>query len=154
MLIKYFLFFVENLRRIFVINGIHFLKLCSAVFQNVKCFIFKINTAPKLFTVIWNLLKPILHKVTVDKVMIFGSDPIETEKWKAALLEEIEADNLPAIYGGKMTDPEGDPRCLHLVFDGLLIYNHHHILFSFKIFIFYVAVEYGWGSAKGVLHEQ
>ena len=48
--------------------------------------------------------------------MIFGSDPIETGKWKAALLEEIEADQLPAIYGGTMTDLEGDPRCLHLVF--------------------------------------
>jgi len=85
--------------------------------------------------------------------MIFGSDPIETEKWKAALLEEIGADNLPAIYGGNMIGPEGDPRCLHLVFVDLLFYNHH-ILFSLKIFIFYVTVEYGWGSAKGVLHEQ
>jgi len=60
-------------------------------------------------------MKPLLNKATVDKVMIFGSDPIETEKWKAALLDEIEADQLPVIYGGAMTDPEGDPRCLHMV---------------------------------------
>jgi hypothetical protein len=29
----------------------------------------------------------------------------------AALLEEIEADNLPLHYGGTMVDPEGDPKC-------------------------------------------
>ena len=47
--------------------------------------------------------------------MIFGSDPNETEKWKAALLEEIEADQLPVIYGGTMTDSNGDPRGLNMV---------------------------------------
>ena len=71
------------------------------------------ETAPKLFTLLWNVIKPVLHKVTVDKVRIFGCDPNE---WKAALLEEIEADQLPVIYGGTLTDPkDGDPRCLHVV---------------------------------------
>jgi hypothetical protein len=66
-------------------------------------------------------MKPLLNKATVDKVLIFGSDPIETEKWKAALLEEIEADQLPVIYGGTMTDPSGDPRCLHMVMPCLFV---------------------------------
>lgn len=58
-------------------------------------------------------MKPLLNKATVDKVRIFGSDPNE---WKPFLLEEIEADQLPAIYGGTMTDPSNDdPRCLHKV---------------------------------------
>ncbi|XP_046633841.1 SEC14-like protein 2 isoform X2 [Daphnia pulicaria] len=74
----------ENIRRIFIIN------------------------APKIFTVIFNIIKPFLHQATLDKMRIFGSDK---EEWAAALLEEIEADNLPLHYGGTMVDPDGDPKC-------------------------------------------
>jgi hypothetical protein len=37
-----------------------------------------------------------------------SNDP---EIWKAALLKEIDADQLPAFYGGTLTDPDGDPKC-------------------------------------------
>ncbi|XP_046633862.1 SEC14-like protein 2 [Daphnia pulicaria] len=74
----------ENIRRMFIIN------------------------APKIFTVIFNIIKPFLHQATLDKIRIFGYDK---EEWAAALLEEIEADNLPLYYGGTMVDPDGDPKC-------------------------------------------
>ncbi|XP_046460612.1 SEC14-like protein 2 [Daphnia pulex] len=80
----YELNYPENLRRIFIIN------------------------APKIFTVIFNFLKPFMHQATLDKMRIFGHDK---EEWAAALLEEIEADNLPLHYGGTMVDPDGDPKC-------------------------------------------
>ncbi|EFX85396.1 hypothetical protein DAPPUDRAFT_238038 [Daphnia pulex] len=47
-------------------------------------------------------------QTTLDKIRIFGYDK---EEWTAALLEEIEADNLPLHYGGTMVDPDGDPKC-------------------------------------------
>jgi hypothetical protein len=53
-------------------------------------------------------MKPFLHQATLDKIRIFGYDK---EEWAAALLEEIEADNLPLYYGGTMVDPDGDPKC-------------------------------------------
>jgi hypothetical protein len=66
------------------------------------------QSAPKIFTVIFNIMKPFLHQATLDKIRIFGYDK---EEWAAALLEEIEADNLPLYYGGTMVDPDGDPKC-------------------------------------------
>ncbi len=45
---------------------------------------------------------------TQAKMKIFGCNK---EEWKAALLEEIDADQLPAFYGGTMVDPDGDPKC-------------------------------------------
>ncbi|XP_046460828.1 SEC14-like protein 2 [Daphnia pulex] len=69
--------------------------------------IFVIN-APKLFTVIYNILKPFVAQETQAKMRIFGCNK---EEWKAALLEEIDADQLPAFYGGTMVDPDGDPKC-------------------------------------------
>nr|CAH0107616.1 unnamed protein product [Daphnia galeata] len=74
----------ENLRRIFIIN------------------------VPKFFTVMYNFMRPFMHQVTLDKVKIFGTNK---EEWTAALLEEIEAENLPLHYGGTMVDPDGDPKC-------------------------------------------
>ncbi len=62
---------------------------------------------------IFNLMKPFMHQVTIDKVGVYGFDKNE---WKAALLEEIEADQLPAYYGGTLTDPDGDPKCPSKVF--------------------------------------
>ena len=64
--------------------------------------------APKFFTFIFNAMKPFMHQATIDKMKIFGSDK---EEWAAALLEDIEADNLPLHYGGTMVDPDGDPKC-------------------------------------------
>ncbi len=61
-----------------------------------------------MFTVIYNILKPFVAQETQAKMRIFGCNK---EEWKAALLEEIDADQLPAFYGGTMVDPDGDPKC-------------------------------------------
>lgn len=65
-------------------------------------------TAPKLFTVIFNILKPFVAQETQAKMKIFSSN---RKEWTAALLEEIDAEQLPAFYGGTMVDPDGDPKC-------------------------------------------
>lgn len=39
--------------------------------------------------------------MTLDKINIFGFDKKE---WSAALLKEIDAEQLPAQYGGTLTD--------------------------------------------------
>lgn len=55
---------------------------------------------------------PFLDKNVVDQIRIFGTNK---EEWKAALLEEIDADQLPVYYGGTMTDENDDPKCLSKV---------------------------------------
>lgn len=58
---------------------------------------------------IFSMIKPFLGQATIGKIRIFGYD---SKAWKAALLEEIEANQLPVHYGGSMTDPDGNPMCL------------------------------------------
>ena len=41
-------------------------------------------------------MKPFMHQATIDKMRIYG---FNKEEWTAALLEEMEADQLPAFYG-------------------------------------------------------
>lgn len=55
------------------------------------------------------MVTPFLHEKTARKVQIFGSDAAE---WKAAVLETVDPSQLPACYGGSLTDPDGNPRCL------------------------------------------
>ena len=64
--------------------------------------------APKIFTFAFSMVRPLLSQVTLDKIKVFGTD---REQWTEALLQDIDADQLPAYYGGTMTDPNGDPKC-------------------------------------------
>lgn len=75
--------------------------------------LFSISLVPSVFTMVFAMIKPFLGQGTLDKLKIFGNDP---KMWKAALLEEIDASQLPVHYGGSMTDPDGNPMCLSKVF--------------------------------------
>lgn len=62
--------------------------------------------------IIHKLMTPFLDKNLVEQLRIFGTNK---EEWKAALLSEIDADQIPAYFGGSMTGPDGDPTCSHRV---------------------------------------
>lgn len=49
--------------------------------------------------------------------MFYVVNCVLTGGWKEDLLEAIDADVLPVIYGGTRTDEDGDPRCRNLVSD-------------------------------------
>ncbi|CAG07787.1 unnamed protein product, partial [Tetraodon nigroviridis] len=61
--------------------------------------------APKIFPVAFNLVKHFLSENTRQKIFVLGAN------WQEVLLKHIDAEELPVIYGGKLTDPDGDPRC-------------------------------------------
>ena len=93
-----------------------------------------------------------MHQNTLDKVRIFGTNK---EEWTAALLEEIEAENLPLHYGGTMVDPDGDPKCPSKV--RFLDVSISSVLTSLgcKTFLFLIhLVKHRWSSPLFVLHEQ
>lgn len=69
---------------------------------------FLLNEAPKFFPYLFTILKPFVPQTDIPKIKIFGRD---RKQWTSALLEEIDADQLPAFYGGTLTDPDGDPKC-------------------------------------------
>lgn len=62
--------------------------------------------APKLFPVAFNLVKPFIGEVTQKKIVILGGN------WKQELLKFMSPDQLPMEFGGTMTDPDGNPKCL------------------------------------------
>jgi len=65
---------------------------------------FYIINAPYLFAGVWTLIKPWLDEVTVNKIQIMSSGH------KEVLLKQIDAENLPAEFGGSCTC-EGLGRC-------------------------------------------
>jgi len=75
----------DNYRRVFVVN------------------------APKLFTIFYPMIKPFISPITASKFRFYGCD---RDQWKAALLTEIDADQLPIHYGGTLADPDGNPMYL------------------------------------------
>jgi len=59
-----------------------------------------IVNAPFLLSALWSIIKPWLQPATLEKIRFFGSD------YKAKLLEEIDADQLPTFLGGTCTCSE------------------------------------------------
>ncbi len=70
------------------------------------------NTAPKIFSMAYAVVKPFLHERTRNKINIFSYDQ---KQWKEAILEEINPEEVPACYGGTLTDPDGNPNCITMV---------------------------------------
>uniref|UniRef100_A0A5F9DVM5 SEC14 like lipid binding 3 n=1 Tax=Oryctolagus cuniculus TaxID=9986 RepID=A0A5F9DVM5_RABIT len=62
--------------------------------------------ATKLFPVGYNLMKPFLSEDTRRKIVVLG------KSWKEELLKLISPEELPAHFGGTLTDPDGNPKCL------------------------------------------
>lgn len=55
-----------------------------------------IINAPAFFTFIWKFCKGLVNKNTAEKIQIFS----KPAQWKPALLELIDEDQLPEIFGG------------------------------------------------------
>lgn len=92
--------------------------------------------APKIFPVAYNLVKHFLSENTRQKIFVLGGEALWTflyckkwgriiflwllcvwltANWQEVLLKHIDAEELPVIYGGKLMDPDGDPRCRNRV---------------------------------------
>lgn len=41
--------------------------------------------------------------------------PIIAGNWQEVLREHVDPEQLPVVYGGTLTDPDGDPRCRTMV---------------------------------------
>ncbi|XP_023237943.1 SEC14-like protein 2 isoform X1 [Centruroides sculpturatus] len=72
-----------------------------------------IINAPAPFSMAYNLIKPFLHERTIQKIQIFGRSG-----WQQMLFTFISPNEVPAIWGGKKVDPDGDPACPSMVSPG------------------------------------
>ncbi|XP_022093237.1 SEC14-like protein 2 [Acanthaster planci] len=60
---------------------------------------------PKIFPIIFALVRPFLRERTKQKIQILGSN------WREVLLKHIDANELPEFWGGTRHDPDGNPKC-------------------------------------------
>lgn len=88
-------------------TAIQFIQLYEANYPELLRRVFIIN-APKIFSILFSMLVPFMHEQTRNKILIFNQD---STQWKAALLADIDPQELPVCYGGTMTDPNGNPYC-------------------------------------------
>ncbi|XP_034402716.1 SEC14-like protein 2 [Cyclopterus lumpus] len=65
--------------------------------------------APKMFPMAFNLIKHFLSEETRRKILVLGSN------WQEVLRNHIDPDQLPVVYGGTLTDPDGDPCCRTMI---------------------------------------
>ncbi|KAJ0057594.1 hypothetical protein NL108_009386 [Boleophthalmus pectinirostris] len=83
--------------------------------------------APAIFPMAYNLIKHFLCEETRRKIVILGSN------WKEVLRKNIDPDQLPAVYGGNLTDPDGDPRCRTMINYGGTVPKSYYIQDSVKV---------------------
>ncbi|XP_063051726.1 SEC14-like lipid binding 8 isoform X2 [Engraulis encrasicolus] len=83
--------------------------------------------APKIFPVAYNLVKHFLSDITQRKIIVLGAN------WKEVLQKHIDPEQLPAIYGGTLTDPDGDPRCRSRIKYGGTVPRSYYVRESKKI---------------------
>ncbi|CAG7636611.1 unnamed protein product [Allacma fusca] len=66
--------------------------------------------APRVFMILYGMIKPLLSAHTLGKVQIFGNEP---QKWKKAVLTGIPSNQLPKHWGG--TKEGNDEYCSNTV---------------------------------------
>lgn len=69
-------------------------------------------TVPKVFAFVYNIVKNFLDDYTLSKIFIFKND---SKKWLPKLLQHVDESQLPAYFGGQMTDSDGNPKCISKV---------------------------------------
>ncbi|XP_077353926.1 SEC14-like protein 2 [Festucalex cinctus] len=83
--------------------------------------------APKLFPVAYKLIKHFLCEETRRKLVVLGSN------WQEVLRKHVDAEQLPAAYGGTRTDPDGDPRCRSMINYGGTVPRSYYIQNAVKV---------------------
>ncbi|XP_061603199.1 SEC14-like protein 2 isoform X2 [Phyllopteryx taeniolatus] len=83
--------------------------------------------APKVFPVAYNLIKNFLCEETRRKLVVLGSN------WQEVLRTHVDAEQLPATYGGTRTDPDGDPQCRTMINYGGTVPRSYYIQNSIKV---------------------
>ncbi|KAK0154336.1 SEC14-like protein 2 [Merluccius polli] len=95
--------------------------------------------APKLFPMVYNLIKHFLSEETKQKIVILGGN------WQEELQKQVDKDQLPGIYGGSLTDPDGDPRCRTMINYGGPVPKSYYVRDSLKV-TYDASVSIGRGS--------
>ncbi|XP_067341338.1 SEC14-like protein 2 isoform X2 [Channa argus] len=83
--------------------------------------------APKIFPMAYNLIKHFLCEETRRKIIVLGSN------WQEVLRQHIDPEQLPVVYGGALTDSDGDPRCRTMINYGGTVPSSYYVQDSVKV---------------------
>jgi len=83
-----------------------FIQMYEANYPEILKMCFLINT-PRVFAFAFTIIKKFMDDYTISKMQIYKADPA---KWQAAILQLIPKDQIPAHFGGSLTDSDGNPR--------------------------------------------
>ncbi|CAL8318321.1 unnamed protein product [Lota lota] len=95
--------------------------------------------APKMFPMAYNLIKHFLCEETKRKIMVLGGN------WQEELQKHVDKEQLPVIYGGSLTDPDGDPHCRTMINYGGPVPKSYYVRDSLKV-TYDTSVSIGRGS--------
>ncbi|XP_005341930.2 SEC14-like protein 6 [Ictidomys tridecemlineatus] len=101
---------------------------------------------PSLFAVAFNLIKSYMSKETSRKVVILG------DNWKQELSKFISPDQLPVEFGGTLTDPDGNPKCITKINYGGEVPKSYHLCKQVRM-QYEHTVTVGRGSSQHVENE-
>ena len=73
-------------------------QMLDANYPEVVKYICMVN-APKIFALVFNMMKPLVPKATLEKVDIMGPD---TDKWKAVISKKLPMELVPRHWGGTL----------------------------------------------------
>ncbi|KAK1800872.1 hypothetical protein P4O66_006045 [Electrophorus voltai] len=83
--------------------------------------------APKIFPIAFNLIKHFMCEETRRKIIVIGSN------WEEVLQKYIAPDQLPVVYGGSLTDPDGDPYCKTMINYGGTVPKSYYLQDAIKV---------------------
>nr|XP_022342458.1 retinal-binding protein-like isoform X1 [Crassostrea virginica] len=87
---------------------LHLVKILEDNYPEMMRYLLIIN-APKIFPLLYKICRPLISEDMKEKIHVIGGDYTEY------LLKYIDSSNLPACYGGSLTDPDGDPTCKTMI---------------------------------------
>ncbi|KAK3084025.1 hypothetical protein FSP39_006958, partial [Pinctada imbricata] len=90
---------------------LHMVKVLEDNYPEMMRRLLVIN-APRIFPVLYKLVRPLISEDMKNKIHILAGN------YSDYLKKYVDPDNLPMCYGGKLTDPDGNPRCVTMICQG------------------------------------
>ncbi|XP_013379466.1 retinal-binding protein [Lingula anatina] len=90
---------------------LHLVKVLEDNYPEMMKRLIVIN-APSIFPILYKLARPLISDDMKKKIIVLGSN------FTQVLLQYVDAEQLPVYLGGKLTDPDGNPRCTTMICQG------------------------------------
>lgn len=99
---------------------LHLVKVLEDNYPEMMKRLYVIN-APRIFPILYKLARPLISDDMRNKIHVLGDD------FAPHLLKYMDADQIPKVYGGTLTDPDGNPKCLTMINQGGVVPQKYYM---------------------------